>query len=337
MDEVEQGFSSLSRGPWNGDDPNDVLGQSSNMASVPTSGIEDIGFTPEQLGLVRDGLYNADFRTPPPDPDSELDDLTNKLPGWSYVKSGTRVTAKWVTDTSGGHVRFYTSGVNGTDSAYVEQVMPVSATIRTSVIHRLWVDHGGSAGVPTLWVTAQYLDSTGATTGTAGTLNLDPTTSRVEVITPNGASGVPSTAHFARVRIGVTADDASDISANGARLVPTLRSNIWWETISSGRTDWEPVSAAFWASVDTLAVDGGASDRNITGLVAPPLVGTRKTVHNSGTTNNLVLVHDATSSANNRFYCPNNADFTIRSHGSVDVVYMGDADGSHLRWRVIHQ
>lgn len=339
MDEFDQAFAKLKRSPFGEVDANDVFQQAANMPSVPTSGIEDIGFTPEQLGLIRDGLYNGDFRTPPPEGDGvELDDLTNKLPGWSYVKTGTDVIAKWITDSGGGHIRFYTSDIS-TDQAYIEQIVPVSSTIRTSLTHVLWVDHGGSAGVPTLWAKGTYLKSDGTVTGANGFANLEPSTSLVEQIAPNGISGVPSDAHFLRIQIGVTADDAADISVNGVRLEPVLRSGVWWETISGNKDDWTPESASIWGAIDTLHIDGGAADRTISGLTAPALEGTTKLIHNGGATNNIILQHDAgggsASSANNRFYCQSDADLTISVHGSVFIRYFGDIDGSHLRWRVV--
>lgn len=339
MDEFDQAFAQLKRSPFGEVGANDVFEQSSNMPTVPTSGIEDIGFTPEQLGLIRDGLYNADFRTPPPEGDGvELDDLTNKLPGWSYVKTGTRVTAKWITDSSGGHVRFYTSAVNGTDQAYIEQILPVSSTIRTSLTHAIWVDHGGSAGVPTLWAKGTYLDADGAATGANGFANLEPSTSLVEQIAPNGISGVPTDAHFLRIQVGVTADDAADISVNGTRLESVLRSGVWWETISGNKNDWTPGSASIWGTIETLHIDGSGATRTISGLTAPALEGTTKLIHNGGA-NDIVLQHDAgggsASAANNRFYCQGDADLTISPHGSIFIRWFGDIDGSHLRWRVV--
>lgn len=338
MDEFDKAFAQLKRSPFGEVDANDVFGQAANMPSVPTSGIEDLGFTPEQLGLIRDGLYNADFRTPPPEGDGvELDDLTNKLPGWSYVKTGTDVTAKWITDSGGGHVRFYTAETS-TDQAYIEQILPVSSTIRTSLTHAIWVDHGGSAGVPTLWGNAIYLKSDGTTTGSAGTITLEPSASLVEQFAPNGITGVPSDAHFLRVRIGVTADDASDISVNGLRVVPVLRSGVWWETISGTKNDWTPGSASIWGAIETLHIDGSGATRTISGLTAPALEGTTKLIHNGGA-NDIVLQHDAgggsASAANNRFYCQSGTDLTISTLGSVFIRYFGDIDGSHLRWRVV--
>ena len=51
------------------------------------SATEDLGVTPEIVSFIRHGLLNGDFRTPPPDTTSDIDDVTNKLPGWSFVQS----------------------------------------------------------------------------------------------------------------------------------------------------------------------------------------------------------------------------------------------------------
>jgi len=45
----------------------------------------------------------------------------------------------------------------------------------------------------------------------------------------------------------------------------------------------------------------------------------------------ITLVHDATSIAANRFYCPNNANLSLRPNGSVALWY----DGTSSRWRVV--
>jgi len=82
---------------------------------------------------------------------------------------------------------------------------------------------------------------------------------------------------------------------------------------------------AYW-----VRQDGGAADRSITGL-AGGVDGRIVVIENIGTTNTLVLVHDATSTAANRFFGPNSADHTIRTNGAAIVRY----DGTSTRWRVL--
>jgi hypothetical protein len=45
----------------------------------------------------------------------------------------------------------------------------------------------------------------------------------------------------------------------------------------------------------------------------------------------LVLIHDATSTAANRFFCPGSVNKTLNTNDSVDIWY----DSSSTRWRVI--
>lgn len=67
---------------------------------------------------------------------------------------------------------------------------------------------------------------------------------------------------------------------------------------------------------------------NLTGIVAQP-DGTRILLCNVGT-NNLVLVHDLTSTAANRFFCPGSVNYTLNTNDSVYIWY----DQASTRWRV---
>jgi hypothetical protein len=80
------------------------------------------------------------------------------------------------------------------------------------------------------------------------------------------------------------------------------------------------------ASVLRLSTD---ASRNLTGIAAQP-AGTRLTICNVGT-QDLVLIHDATSTAANRFFCPGSVNKTLNTNDSVDIWY----DSSSTRWRVI--
>lgn len=92
------------------------------------------------------------------------------------------------------------------------------------------------------------------------------------------------------------------------------------------------------ANTDNWAVTGIAgakiirastdASRNLTGI-ASPTAGQSIRLCNIGAFN-LVLIHDATSTAANRFYCPNNASVTLRPNGWVELWY----DSTSSRWRV---
>lgn len=80
------------------------------------------------------------------------------------------------------------------------------------------------------------------------------------------------------------------------------------------------------ATVLRLSTD---ASRNLTGL-AGGADGRVIVLMNVGA-QDLVLIHDATSTAENRFYCPNNANLTLRQNTFAILVY----DSTSLRWRVI--
>jgi hypothetical protein len=94
----------------------------------------------------------------------------------------------------------------------------------------------------------------------------------------------------------------------------------------TGNTDnWNPTGLSACA---TIRVSTDAS-RNLTGIVAQT-AGRRIRLRNVGA-QNLVLIHDLTSTAANRFYCPGAANFTLNAKDSVDIEY----DGTDSRWYVI--
>lgn len=70
------------------------------------------------------------------------------------------------------------------------------------------------------------------------------------------------------------------------------------------------------------------ASRNLTGI-ANPTAGQVVRLCNVGAFS-LVLVHDATSTAANRFLCPNNLNVTVRQNGWVEIWY----DSVSSRWRV---
>lgn len=97
--------------------------------------------------------------------------------------------------------------------------------------------------------------------------------------------------------------------------------------------------ATLTANTDNWAVTGLSTagvirastnaSRNLTGI-ASPTSGQTFLLVNVGA-NDLVLVHDATSTAANRFLCPNSANLTLNPNDSVYVWY----DNTSSRWRVI--
>lgn len=107
--------------------------------------------------------------------------------------------------------------------------------------------------------------------------------------------------------------------------------NVVWNGVISpaqltaNTDDYNPTGLA---TCSTIRLSTDAS-RNLTGIVAQQL-GTIIILNNVGS-QDLVLKHDVTSTAANRFYCPNSADFTIKPNGSATIRY----DGTSSRWRVI--
>ena len=95
--------------------------------------------------------------------------------------------------------------------------------------------------------------------------------------------------------------------------------------LAANTNDWAPTSLAFCSSI---RIDLSAA-WSLTGIVAQP-DGTEILLHNKSAFA-LTLIHDATSTAANRFYCPGGVNFTLRNLGSVLVRY----DSTISRWLVV--
>jgi hypothetical protein len=94
--------------------------------------------------------------------------------------------------------------------------------------------------------------------------------------------------------------------------------------LSGNVNDYNPTGLS---AARTLRIDGGAADRNITGI-AGGFNNRRLRIVNVGTTNSLVLVNNSgSSSAGNKFLLP--ADTTLPINTSLDLVY----DGTSTVWR----
>lgn len=97
--------------------------------------------------------------------------------------------------------------------------------------------------------------------------------------------------------------------------------------LSANTDDWAPTG---FATATVIRVSTDAS-RNLTGIAAGAarLI---KVLANIGS-NNLVLKHDATSTAANRFLLPGSTDFVLRPNMVVIVWY----DSTSSRWRLFSQ
>jgi hypothetical protein len=98
-------------------------------------------------------------------------------------------------------------------------------------------------------------------------------------------------------------------------------------TIAADQNDWTPSGTGTYANSSEVFVDGGAADRNVTGLTggaAGRIVG----IVNKGTTNNIVIKNQSGSSAAaNRFLLP--ADVVLPPNTALVLRY----DGTASVWR----
>jgi hypothetical protein len=190
-----------------------------------------------------------------------------------------------------------------------------------------WMQIVFTAAPTTNWMNGQvtaYNSSTGAltvnVTSIAGTGTLANWTIYV-----SGAQGVIST---------LLDGDKGDVALSGAGTVWSVKSasgafallgDITPATLVANTDNWAPTGLS-GASVIRVATD---ASRNLTGLTGGADGRTMELI-NVGA-NPLVLVHDATSTAANRFLCPTSANLTIGANSGVNLIY----DATSSRWRVL--
>ena len=104
-----------------------------------------------------------------------------------------------------------------------------------------------------------------------------------------------------------------------------INSGVFSSTALAASADNLAIGAVYQVRLSTNA--GGS--QNVTGMTGG-VQGMNVIITNVGATDSLVIKHDATSTAANRFYCANAADVTLRIRGSVQAIY----DGTLLRWCV---
>lgn len=115
-------------------------------------------------------------------------------------------------------------------------------------------------------------------------------------------------------------------AAVGTATLSTVGLNAISPAQLTANTDnWNPTGLA---TGDKIRVTTDAS-RNLTGIVAPS-VNRLVILENIGAFD-LVLVHDATSTAANRFLCPDDVDLTLPPDSGVFLQY----DVASARWRVL--
>ena len=228
-----------------------------------------------------------------------LDDTTDGADGYvqfiSPQSSGTIPAG--VTGASAGDYLF-TSSTPGEATA--------DATRAAGAFGRvLAVDGSGVPEMVELW---------GVPDGSGGSGGLDSVT--------DGTTTVTSVTDIAFAGDDFDVTDGGSGEADVAIAAPTAISP---SQLTANTDDWAPTGLS---GADIIRASTDAS-RNLTGITAPAAA--RSIILENIGSNDLVLVHDATSTAANRFLCPGSADLTVGANTSVLLTY----DTTSARWRVV--
>ena len=95
--------------------------------------------------------------------------------------------------------------------------------------------------------------------------------------------------------------------------------------LTANTNDWNPTDLA---TADVIRVSTDAS-HNLSGIVAP--TGAKTMILVNVGAEDIVLLHDVTSTAANRFYTPDDADVTLTKDSALVLTY----DLTSARWRVV--
>lgn len=159
---------------------------------------------------------------------------------------------------------------------------------------------------------------------------------RIDLLTKSNASTV-LTRRWSVRESGHFTPGAANTYDIGSASLPVA--NIYLQTCNLSGAEYHTgeQSVSLTANTDNqtvntttriLRVDSNGA-YNLTGLTGGA-AGRRLTFLNVSAFT-ITLTHDATSTAANRFFCPNNASVLVRQNGSVEIVY----DATSSRWRVI--
>ncbi len=238
---------------------------------------------------------------------------------------------------------FAANGVNNSvDDANGNELLKFSAT--ASAINEIQVGNAAVGANP-------RLTATGGDTNVSMALRPKGTTGIIQIEDGNGnevlKGGVATASAVNEVTVtnAATGSGPTIAATGGDTNVPlnlagkgtgataitngyALTGDITPTGLSGNVDDYNPTGAD---SCSRMRIDANGAHRNITGL-ANGADGRVIILHNiTGGAFNLVLKHDVTSSAANRFYTPGAADYTISQYGSAICIY----DATLSRWLVM--
>lgn len=221
--------------------------------------------------------------------------------------------------TSGENAYIQTSGIGGAIRTF-----GTDASIYTSGSNaKIYTDGGG-------WI---QTSSTFKFASGAGTTTLSGTQTTERAIAFPDASGTVAltTSNVATATALATARAINGVNFDGSAAITLttmpdqfLLTGRADSTIAADQNNYAPTGAT---TASEIFIDGGASDRNITGL-AGGAAGRILGIVNKGTTNSIMLKNSsASSTATNRFLFP--ADVTLPPNTALVLRY----DGTASRWR----
>lgn len=237
--EVDQLFNNLRRGNFTeGGSPGDVFGQAGSAPLLPGDVLPDLYQSPSNAMRSTTGLDNHNFREAPADPSVQIDDIHNKLPGWTtngvaagsigspvYAIADAASGSGYVIRVSRGATLAYT---------YIDQISTIASSRALSwTISPVATFTNRSANTATIeiFLFSEFLKSDGVTlTGTSNTTSVSLATMGAGTYDlqgrPNGTMVVPSDAQFIHVRAGIQAGAGATNFTTGSADLTEVRLQV---------------------------------------------------------------------------------------------------------------
>lgn len=349
--------ANLRRGPWQGGDLNDVFRQVDSVQTIPSGAAQDIGETPEAVHFMTAHVRNGDFKAPPPDTASDINDKTNKLPDWRLVQSqGTSITAKAVADSSsasGYVIRFSAAAGDADDLTYLEQITPIATSRDGAFAYApamFFLAASSATSTFQYWTDAQYLEADGTEVGASIAGGSNFVTSDKDITLEPGDLGgaVPATATDIRLRVGVKRTATSSDTAT-VDLCDVYMNRGWDRILLPDRAGGnEPATltknsnvtyignGVVFAIAPSIALDGATETVTVKGEVYGCRVGRTDTqgINDSTSTSIDFTATDAFDVL--AMHTANDDEITIPRAGfwmvGASVEFAADGTGDRMMW-----
>lgn len=134
--ELEKLWGMTQRGPFKGMQPDQILGEVSDIPLIDGGVTEEQRFGIQLQSFMRGGVYNDKFSAPPPDITERIDNTENRLPGWDVGSDDESVyffSYSAASQIVGLYADLDVGDATDDEVAYIEQLVFIPGGNRTAL------------------------------------------------------------------------------------------------------------------------------------------------------------------------------------------------------------